>query len=132
MLSFPAFKNQSRPCLNTICKPIKHVEIGQKHQVTENIRTRRIKKNSCNSTSPHPFSSSLFSASSPVARDHLKQGRRECIGLGEKRQSQQQAGQRILAQTTSLNHLTTPLCQVIGQTLKYRSSFDSQYSSVQV
>lgn len=26
----------------------------------------------------------------------------------------------------------TPLCQVIGQTLKYRSSFDSRYSSVQV
>ena len=29
------------------------------------------KKKSCNATSPHPFSSSLFSASSPVARDHV-------------------------------------------------------------
>ena len=55
MLSFPAFKNQSRPCLNTICKPIKHVEIGQKHQVTENIRTRRIKKIHAIQHLPTPF-----------------------------------------------------------------------------
>ena len=54
MLSFPVFKNQCRPCLNTICKPIKHFEIGQKHQVTENIRTRRIKKNHAMQHLPTP------------------------------------------------------------------------------
>ena len=122
MLSLTAFKNQCRTCLNTICKPIKHFEIGQKHQVTENIRTRRIKKNHAMQHLPTP-SPPRFSLPPPQSLTITFCGIFELI--------KESGGGGSNGKGKKRDH-TTPLCRVIGTTLKYRSSFDSRYSSVQV
>ena len=82
--TFPAFKNQSRPCLNAICKPIKHVEIGQKHQVTENIRTRQIKKKFMQFNISPPLFLLAFLCLVPSGSRSLKAGTEGVMGRGKK------------------------------------------------
>ena len=141
MLSLTAFKNQCRPCLNTICKSIKHFEIGQKHYVTENIRTWRIKKiMQCNISPPLLLLASLClvpSRSRSRFAGYLsklrKAGVEGVMGGGE--MAIIVAG---LVKNSCPNYIPEPSHHTSLPSywsdpyIKYRGSFDSRYSSVHV